>query len=431
MADAIRILVGDDDETCRTGIVRLLTRRGFAVLDAEDGEAVLERAYLEEPDLILLDVSMPKIDGYAVCQQLRENARTKAIPVIMLTGAAMSLDGAIQGLRAGADEYLTKPVSTDALFDCIDAFLPAQSAIRQVRILVVDDSKVNLQVMEGYLAQTGYQIETAANGQDALTMAQQNPPDVVLLDVQMPGMDGYEVCSALKRDSRTADVPVMFVTANALDDKEMLKGYELGAVDYMRKPFLRDELLARVQVMVRIKQQQAQLERQAYLDPLTNLPNRRQATDRLGEEFARAGRHGHELTVLLLDLDHFKAVNDTYGHDAGDHVLRELGRLLSRHVRQEDVVARYGGEEFAFVLPETGLGPALLLAQRIVRSIAGLRITYENRTIAVTASIGAASFPMLQIQSGRELLRYADEALYRAKDGGRNQVLAYQPPEAA
>lgn len=430
MPDVIKILVGDDDDLCRRALSKMLERRGYAVLDAQDGEAVLECALIEEPDLILLDVSMPKMDGYVVCEQLRSNGRTEKIPVIMMTGAAMGVDSAIQGLRAGADEYLNKPIDAEALFDCIDTFLPPQAAVRQARILVVDDSRVNLQVMEGYLDQTGYRIELATNGADALALAWGNPPDVVLLDVQMPGMDGYEVCAQLKRDPRTTNVPIMFVTANALDDREMLKGYELGAVDYLRKPFLRDELLARLQVMVRLKQHQAELERKAYLDSLTGLPNRRHLSDRLEEELARARRHTHELSVLLLDLDHFKEVNDTHGHDAGDHVLAEIGRLLGKHVRQEDVVGRYGGEEFAFVLPETGLAPAVLLAQRIRRSVADYTMSYEGTAISMSASIGAASFPMLPIESSRELLRYADEALYRAKRSGRNQVQAYEPPDS-
>lgn len=429
MVDGTKILVGDDDATCRELCQRVLTSKGYEVIEAEDGETVLALARSEEPGLILLDIILPDLTGFSVCERLRQDPRTQNIAIVMITGAD-SLDTEIQGLRAGADEYLAKPFSDEALLEAVRTTLPGADDTLSARILVVDDSNVNLQVMEGYLHETGYEVDLVDNGIDALTLAQANPPDVVLLDVQMPGMDGYEVCAALKRDARTQAIPVMFVTANALGDDEMLKGYDIGAVDYLRKPFLRDELLARLQVMVRIKRQQTDLERQVFTDVLTGLPNRRQFLTRLREEFSRSRRHELELTALLLDIDHFKNVNDTYGHDAGDHVLREVGALIGALVRTEDVAARYGGEEFTFLLPETALDPGLLLAQRIRRSIAALEIDYEGTVIPVTVSIGAANFPMLPIQNPKELIRYADEALYRAKEGGRNQVQAFRTATA-
>ena len=429
MPESVKILIADDESTIRDLVRRILEDRGYVVLQAADGEEALSLAASGEPDLILLDANMPKLSGFEVCERLRSEPGTQDIPVVMLTGEAATIDKAIEGLRAGADEYLYKPFRKDALLDIIQSNLPDVALSRSAKILIVDDSQVNLQVMQGYLHQTGYRLDMVTNGEDALVMAHEHPPDIVLLDVQMPGMDGYEVCRRLKQDSRTSSIPVMFVTANALGDDEMLRGYEFGAVDYLRKPFLREELLARLHVMVRLRQQQAELERQAFLDPLTNLANRRHLANRLSEEFSRAKRHGMALTTLLLDLDHFKNVNDTHGHDAGDEVLRRVGALLADTVRNEDVVGRYGGEEFAFLLPQTPLDPAIQIAERICGAVAGLVTDYEGTPIQVTASIGVANYPMLTVEQPRELLRYADEALYKAKSSGRNQVRVLRPAE--
>lgn len=291
-------------------------------------------------------------------------------------------------------------------------------------VLVVDDVAANIQILAEAL-RTEYRIRIASRGEDALRLAQRTPqPDLILLDVMMPDMDGYEVCRRLKEDERTQNIPVMFVTAR--DDAEAEEyGLRLGAVDYIIKPYRLPVVKARVRNHVALKQKTDLLERLALIDGLTGIPNRRNFDERFEVEWRRALRDGKSLALILVDVDHFKAYNDHYGHGAGDVCLRGVARtLLLRLGRPADMVARYGGEEFVVLLPETDLNGACRVAERMREQVWQLDIAHERADSGrVTISLGVAAMlpSMAEQQQSSLLLAQADAGLYQAKLGGRNR----------
>jgi diguanylate cyclase (GGDEF)-like protein len=292
-------------------------------------------------------------------------------------------------------------------------------------ILVVDDEPTNVQAL-GNLLKDDYRIQVATDGEKALNLAQKEPqPDLILLDVQMPKLDGYEVCRRLKENPNTKTIPVIFVTArDSVTDEE--KGLSLGAVDYISKPFYPKLVRARVGIHMSLKEKTALLEEIAMYDGLTNIHNRRFFDERLEDEYLRAKRNATPLSLIMLDIDHFKHFNDNYGHGEGDKCLRKVADAL-KHVleRPADLLARYGGEEFVVILPETDAKGAEIMAQRICLTVEDLGIPHEYSSVAdvVTISLGVASTPFKGSPvSKTDLLKYADDALYKSKRNGRNRV---------
>lgn len=289
--------------------------------------------------------------------------------------------------------------------------------------MVVDDQPINIQVMHQIF--TGeYQVFMATNGQQALNLCKTNPPDLVLLDIVMPQMDGYEVCRQLKADSSTRDIPVIFVTAHSEADQETL-GLELGAVDFITKPVIPAVVRARVKTHVTLKQQSDLLRKMVFLDGLLGVFNRRYFDQQIDTEWARAQRSGTPLSVLMLDVDYFKRYNDTYGHLAGDDCLRKVAAEIRSALRRPaDVVARYGGEEFACVLPETALEDAIAIAKLLEQQIRDLGVPHSSSDAApvVTVSIGVCCKPPGGAGSASDLVSQADAQLYQAKHSGRARV---------
>jgi diguanylate cyclase (GGDEF)-like protein len=298
-------------------------------------------------------------------------------------------------------------------------------------VLITDDSLVVRAVVRAHLETAGHRVVEAEDGEDAIAQCHESPPDVILLDIEMPGLDGYEVLAELKSDVELRDVPVVFLTdRTSMDD--VLAGLRGGAHDYLKKPFEPAELVARVAAALNVKKLQDQLrERNADLDRLsrtdvlTGLRNRRHLEEELVRHHDEARRHHDQLCLLLLDIDHFKRVNDTYGHPAGDVVLAEFAQLLRDGLRVGDIAGRWGGEEFLVVLPRTGRDGAMQVAERIRLSTAGASITAEGQHVAITVSGGCAVGP---VSSADDLVRAADTLLYAAKAGGRNRILATAPP---
>ena len=294
------------------------------------------------------------------------------------------------------------------------------------RILIVDDQPSNIQVL-AHLLQGDYHIQVATGGEKALELAHKEPqPDLILLDVIMPNPDGYEVCRRLKADPGTHDIPVIFVTGrNAAEDEE--RGLELGAVDYITKPFTPTITRHRVRNHVDLKRKTDALERLAQLDGLTELPNRRQLDQQLREEWGRAKRGETVISLVMMDIDHFKPYNDHYDHGAGDECLRRVARALAQvSGRSTDLIARYGGEEFAALLPYTEASGAHGVAERFREAVAGLELphAYADAGI-VTLSLGVATVtPGPRDDDPGVLLEAADGALYAAKEAGRNRVEA-------
>lgn len=287
-------------------------------------------------------------------------------------------------------------------------------------VLIVDDVPTNVQAL-ALLLKEEYVIKVATGGARALELASQDPiPDLILLDVQMPEMNGYDVLKLLKQESTTADIPIIFVTGkDAVEDEEY--GLELGAVDYIAKPIRPSIVKARVKTHITLKRQHDQLVGMATHDQLTGLYNRHFLNDILGKKVSEAKRHGYALSVVIVDIDHFKNVNDTFGHLTGDMMLKAVAKVLEGNARKEDVAARFGGEEFVIVLDSCTSHDALVKAEKLRSQIEAL----HPESVSVTASFGVAQLES-DVLRYEDLLKNADTALYIAKEEGRNRVIVYE-----
>lgn len=298
--------------------------------------------------------------------------------------------------------------------------------MRNSSILLVDDDPLIIRSI-GRILSTVAELRFATNGEAALRLAHESMPDLVLLDSEMPGMNGFQVCRALKSDPETADVPIIFVTSHS--DTEMhIAGLEAGAVDFIAKPISEPLLLARVKSQLRIKRLTDDLRNATMLDSLTQIANRRRFDERLTREWLRCARTNEPISVLMVDVDHFKRFNDTYGHLAGDVCLMQVAEVLrSSCQRPADLAARYGGEEFSILLPGVAMDGAQHVADRILKALKVLALPHANSPTAahVTVSIGIGYFDrVLQSGNERELLAASDKALYAAKGAGRAQAWA-------
>ena len=291
------------------------------------------------------------------------------------------------------------------------------------KLLVVDDQPINIQVMYRCFA-GDYQVFMATNGEQALGICSSNPPDLILLDVVMPGLDGFEVCKRLKADESTRHIPVIFVTAHT-DPAQETHGLSLGAVDFIAKPINPDVVRARVKTHLTLKFQSDLLRQLVFLDGLTGVFNRRYFDQQMSTEWARSARNNTPLSLILLDVDFFKLFNDRYGHQAGDDALRVVASALKSCLRRPaDLVARYGGEEFACVLPETSYEDALVIANELETKIRSLAIPHQSSTAdsVLTISIGLATRISNVDADVTGLIGMADNLLYKAKHTGRARV---------
>ena len=310
------------------------------------------------------------------------------------------------------------PLTPEVVGDVLPT-LPA----RRPRLLVVDDQPINIQALYQAFA-ADHQVLMATGGEQALALCASQHPDLVLLDVVMPGIDGHEVCRRLKADAATRDIPVIFVTAHS-DEAAETQGLALGAVDFISKPVNPAIVRARVRTHLTLKAQSDLLRQWVYIDGLTGVHNRRHFDERLAAEWGRAVRNGTPLSVVLLDVDFFKRYNDHYGHQAGDDCLRQLAATLRvRMKRPGDFVARYGGEEFVCLMPDTDLPGALELAQQLGAAVAALGLPHAASDVAgvVTISLGVCTKRDSAVGSAAALLREADAQLYIAKSRGRHQA---------
>ena len=448
------VMVADDDGVTRALLGSWLLGSGFGVVEARDGEEALRLAGEREPDLMLVDVVMPGLDGYEVCRAMR--AEGEAPPPVIFITAHDWTGGRATGLDAGAVDYMVKPFAQDELIACVRSALHtralhdgvalqvAHDALTglladamdeavtgddaQPLVLIADDDGVTRAMVGSWLTDSGYGVVAARDGEEALLLAGERDPDLLLVNLIMPGLDGFDVCRAIQAEGE-APPPVIFITAHDRSGRRGI-GLDAGAVDYIVKPFEQEELIARVRAALRTKVERDGLADQAAHDPLTGLLNRRELDARADEAVALAQRHDRPLSCLLLDLDHFKQVNDVHGHAAGDHVLRETGRRLSAACRISDVIARYGGEEFVLLLPETPLEAAVVLADKLRSALAETPFDVGNALISIRASVGAAALNAT-MQTPASLLAAADRALYRAKGLGRDRTELYDPDPLA
>jgi diguanylate cyclase (GGDEF)-like protein len=287
-------------------------------------------------------------------------------------------------------------------------------------ILLVDDTVENLDILTELLWQ--YDIIDSVNGKDALEIAQDEQIDLILLDIMMPEMDGYEVCKKLKSNPNTKDIPVMFITAKT-DENSIEKAYDIGGDDYITKPFKPKELLARVRRELKLQDLQNELKLLASIDPMTKLYNRRYFTKISENTLDFTKRENKDLSLIMVDIDKFKNVNDTYGHQVGDDVIIKLAEILTSNQRKSDIITRYGGEEFVLLLPNTSLDGAVVLANKIREIVEATVIEFnQQETLNITISLGVSQINLeneFNIEAG---LKRADDALYEAKESGRNRV---------
>ena len=293
-----------------------------------------------------------------------------------------------------------------------------------MKALVIDDSPMALRVAKARLAQENLDVICATDGAAGLALAHTEQPDIILLDVDMPDMSGFDVCKALKADGDLSMIPVIFVTGST-DTSDKVRGLDLGAVDYVTKPFDAFELRARVRAALRTKHLQDLLVSRAQIDPLTELWNRRAFLNRLKQEWSRAQRHGQTFSIIMADLDTFKRINDTHGHNVGDRVLHDVAQVLMEKCRDADMPARWGGEEFAVLVPSQAAADGAGLAERYRSGIEQLRIEAGENVVTITGSFGVADSTSAASPQG--IIAAADSAMYRAKNAGRNRVAVFDP----
>jgi len=292
------------------------------------------------------------------------------------------------------------------------------------RILIVDDAATNIEILNEVLG-AEYDSLFAMDGATALRLAIEQEPDLILLDVVMPGLDGHEVCKRLKAEPRTRGIPVIFISGLS-DESDEAKGLEIGAIDYITKPFSPPIVRARVRNHLQLKRYQDMLERLSVIDGLTGIANRRRFDEALDLEWLRARRQGTKLSLIIIDVDCFKAFNDNYGHAAGDECLKRVAAVLADSVsRPGDLVARYGGEEFVVIMPETDAAGAIVIAETLRRDVLSLALphAFSSAGDVVSVSVGGATVvPARHTQGHEELVKLADTRLYEAKHAGRNRV---------
>lgn len=451
-----RILVVDDISANVKLLEARLTAEYFDVVTAMSGPEALELCRAAQCDLVLLDVMMPEMDGFEVCRRLKAEPATHHIPVVMVTALDQPADR-VRGLEAGADDFLTKPVSEVALLARVRSLVrlklvsdelrmraatsreigitdPVVEAIaetgRNGRILVVDDRQASYERLARVLT-TEHEVDVEFDPQEALFHAADGGYDVLMVSLGLQNFDGLRVCSQIRSLERTRNLPLLIV-AEPEDNAKVLRGLEIGVNDYLLRPIDKNEMLARVRTQIRRKRYTERLRdnvqlsiEMAVTDALTGLHNRRYMESHLGTLVEQAASRGKPLAVLVLDIDFFKSINDTHGHDAGDDVLREFAVRVRKSIRGIDLACRYGGEEFVIVMPETDMGVASMVAERLRRRVAGepFPIRHSGEGIEVTISIGLAALSGPN-DSAAAVLKRADQALYRAKRDGRNRVVA-------
>lgn len=449
-----RVLVVDDVPANVKLLEAKLSAEYYEVLTAENGQQALEVAAAEHPDIILLDVMMPVMDGFTACRKLKEDIGLRHIPVIMITALDQASDR-VQGLESGADDFISKPIKNNPLFPRVRSLIRLKMMTDELRarettgqnlglmgqpgwdaneskpgrILVVDDQPRSSSRISEPLSEAGHEVRAHEDAAEALIIAKGGAFDLIIISLSMRSFDGLRLCSQLRMAEETRTVPLLILVEDS-DDPRLVRGLDMGINDYLVRPVERFELMARVRTQLRWRRYEEMLRhnlqlnlQMAITDPLTGLHNRRYMETHLNFLTGRAKNEHRPISLLMIDIDFFKKINDNCGHDAGDRVLKQFSTGIARNVRGIDLACRYGGEEFVVIMPETDMAIAAIVAERIRQYTETFAFDTGTATPAsITTSIGVTSMNGPG-DTPEAILKRADQALYRAKHDGRNRVV--------
>lgn len=436
------IMVVDDSSTVRKILQREFSKADFEVIPAKHGMEALAILQWADPfpDLITIDIDMPRMNGFELCSKIRAKASSddprerllSTIPIIFVT-ANDNPENRAKAYELEVVDFIGKPFVPGKLQQTVNNILNSQEQFTGMSALIVEDSPFVSRIIKNILKRHGITVHEASDGEQALEVIKQERFgfDIIITDYIMPGMGGEELCRTLRSIETLDKVPIFFISS--VDDKEaVLNFFKVGANDYLPKPFIEEEFRARVVTHLRnrkytkeLERLNSQLEYQANHDSLTGLHNRGYLQRELNTIFKQSRYGQGNLCCMLIDLDYFKKVNDSYGHAFGDLVLKKFADILVKNNRDSDIIARFGGEEFAILMLDMDLADCALVAEQIRKAAEGYIYNDGTTELQVTISAGLASLNDHEIKSTDELLSLADKALYFAKKNGRNRVEIY------
>lgn len=449
-----RVLIVDDIPTNVRLLEARLTAEYYEVVTASSGAQALDICQTQDIDIVLLDVMMPEMDGFEVCRRLKANPKTHHLPVLMITALDQPSDR-VQGLDAGADDFLSKPVDDTQLMARVKSLVRLKSLTDELRaraltgqqiaiedalramdsisatgssILIIDTDRRHAERIKGYLSPE-HSVDILTEPADAVFQVTGASYELALVSMSLEDFDPLRVCSQVRTVDHSRSLPIILL-ADASDKPRVVRALDLGINDFISRPVDRNELMARVRTQVRRHRYAMELRESvnntmalAVTDALTGLYNRRYFDRHLNVLLGKAQEQDRDMALMILDIDHFKAVNDTHGHDIGDAVLREFSARLKRNIRGVDLACRFGGEEFVVLMPDTDIGQAEAVAERVRQSMAEKAFDVGAvRPLSVTVSVGV-SIKESFVDTPESLIKRADVALYRAKREGRNRVI--------
>ncbi len=449
------LLVVDDVPANVKLLEAKLTNEYYDVISAKDGYEAIEQTKKHKPDMVLLDVMMPGIDGFETCRRMKEDYEISHIPVVMVTALSEPADR-VKGLEAGADDFLTKPINDVALLARVKSLVRIKVLLDELRlrdqtgmqmgvleegknsftsdvggahILVIDDDSVQLKRIVERLSKD-FKVDGELKPESSMNVAINGNFDLIIISTQLSDTDGLRLAAHFKSHEDVRNVPILMLVDED-DQRVMVKGLEMGINDYIIMPIDYNEMFARVKTQIRRKKYQDALKsnyqqtiNKAITDGLTGLYNRHYLNTHLDNTVRQALNNNKSLSVMMMDMDHFKQVNDSYGHDAGDEVLKGLAEIIIKSFRSADLAARFGGEEFVVLMPETDAARAFDVADRFRKSVetTPFKVSHTVGTLNKTLSIGVACLNEMG-DTGQAMLKRADAALYEAKNSGRNKVV--------
>ena len=449
-----RVLIVDDIPTNVRLLEARLTAEYYEVLTASSGAQALDICQSQDVDIVLLDVMMPEMDGFEVCRRLKADPRTHHVPVLMITALDQPSDR-VQGLDAGADDFLTKPVDDTQLMARVKSLVRLKSLTDELRaraltgqqiaiedalramdsisassgsILIIDTDRRHAERIQSYLS-LEHQVDILSEPADAVFQVAGGSYELALVSMSLDNFDPLRVSSQIRTVDHSRNLPIILM-ADAADKPRVVRALDLGVNDFISRPVERNELMARVRTQIRRHRYAMELRESvnntmalAVTDELTGLYNRRYFDRHLNVMLGKAQEQARDMALMILDIDHFKAVNDGHGHDVGDAVLREFSARLKRNIRGVDLACRFGGEEFVVLMPDTDTAQAEAVAERVRQAMAEKMFEVgPGRPLAVTVSVGV-SLNESRADTPESLIKRADVALYRAKREGRNRVI--------